>query len=207
LRPKNLIGGDLVDLGPCRLIEDLEQATGVLAGFEGRPSQGRHARGGSRPRHDLEESPGDAEADALGLGDDGELGLLIGGDLAGELQLLMESLNFSVPLRELPVKPVDPGLDPDAFDGLDDLLGLAIERLPRLIALLGHRGDVAVSAAEDGEGAGDTLRDRGHGARSIEAGRGITPTIAHVPTGIVHDLQSVEEDFEKVPALSDCGQA
>jgi hypothetical protein len=166
LRPKNLIGGDLVDLGPCRLIEDLEQAAGVLAGLEGRPPQGRHARGGSRPGHDLQESPGDAETDPLGLGDDGELGLLLGGDLEGELQPLLEGLNFSVPLGELPVKAVDPGLDPNAIDGLDDLLGLAIERSPRLIAFLGHRGDVAISAAEDGEGAGDTLRDRGHGVDS-----------------------------------------
>lgn len=129
MRPKNLISGDLVDLGPCRLIEDLEQAAGVLAGLEGRPSQGRHARGGSRPRHDLQESPGDAEADPLGLGDDGELGLLLGGDPEGEFQLILEGLDFSLPLGEFPVKPVDPGLDPNAIDGLDDLHGLAIERL------------------------------------------------------------------------------
>jgi hypothetical protein len=191
----------LLDLGAGRLIEHLEQSAGALAGLEGRPSQGRHARGGSRPRHDLEESPGDAEADPLGPGDDGELGLLLGGDLAGELQLLPEGVNFGVPLGELSVKPVDPGLDHNAVDGLDDHLGLAIERLPRLSAFLGHPSDVAVSAAEDSEGAGDTLRDRDHGARSVEADRGMTPTIAHVPTGIVHDLQSVEGDFEKVPGL------
>jgi hypothetical protein len=163
LRPQNLIGGDLVDLGPCRLIEYLEQAARVLAGLKGRPPEGRHARGGSRARHDLQESPGHAEADPLGLGDDGELGLLLGGDLEGELPLLPEGLNFSVPLGELSVKPVDPGLDHNAIDGLDDLLGLAIERLSRLVTFLGHPGDVAISAAEDGEGAGDTLRDRGHG--------------------------------------------
>ena len=167
----------MADLGPCRLIEDLEQAAGILAGFEGRPSQRRHARAGCRPRDSLQESQGDAEADALGLGDDGELGLLLGGDLAGELQLLLEGLNFSAPLGELSVKPVDPGLDHDAVDGLDDLLGLAIERLPRLIALLGHPGDIAVSSAEDGKGAGDTFRDRGHGAHSVEADRGLTPRL------------------------------
>jgi hypothetical protein len=168
LRPKNLIGGDLLDLGPCRLIEDLEQAAGVLARLEGRPPQGGHARGGSRPGHDLQESPGDAEADPFGLGDDGELGLLLGGDLEGELQLLLEGLNFGVPLGEFPVKPVDPGLGRDAIDGLDDLLGLAIERLPRLIAVLGHPGDITISSAEDGESASDTLRDGGHGTRSFE---------------------------------------
>jgi hypothetical protein len=82
----------------------------------------------------LQESPGHAKADSLGLGDDGELGLLLGGDLGGEFQLLLEGLNFGVPLGEFSVKTVDPGLDPNAIDCLNDLLGLAIERLPRLIA-------------------------------------------------------------------------
>src|SRR3954454_19097870 len=39
-------------------------------------------------------------------------------------------------------------------------------------------------------------------ARSVEADLGITPTIAHVPTGIVHPLPSAEDGFEKVPAAS-----
>jgi hypothetical protein len=37
------------------------------------------------------------------------------------------------------------------------------------------------------------------GTRSVEADRGITPTIAHAPTGIVHGQPSAEADFEKVP--------
>jgi hypothetical protein len=189
----------LLDLGPCRLIEDPEQEAGVLARLEGRPPEGRHARNDLRPGHDPQESPGHAEADPLGLGDDGELGLLLGGDLEGVLEPLLEGLDFDMPLGEFSLKPVDPGPGRDAIDGLDDLLGLAIERLSRLIAVLGHPGDVTISSAEDGESAGDTLRDRGHGTRSVEADRGITPTIAHVPTGIVHELHSLEEGFEKVP--------
>jgi hypothetical protein len=35
LGPKNLIGGGLLDLGPGRLVEDLQQAAGVLSGLEG----------------------------------------------------------------------------------------------------------------------------------------------------------------------------
>jgi hypothetical protein len=188
-----------LDLGLCRLIEDLEQEAGVLAGLEGGPPEGRHARDGLRPGHDPQESSGDAQADPLGLGDDGELGLLLGGDLDGELELLLEGLDFRMPLGEFSLKAVDPGSGRDAIDGLDNLLGLAIERLSRLIAVLGHSGDVTVSAAEDGESAGDPLRDRGHGTLSVEADRGITPTIAHVPTGIVHELHTMEEGFEKVP--------
>ena len=199
MRPKNLIGGDLADVGPCHLIKDLEQAAGVLAGLEGGTPEGRHAGDGLGPGHDPQESPGDAEADPLGLGDDGELGLLLGGDLEGELQPILEGLDFGMPLGEFSTKAVDSGLGRDAIDGLDDLLGLAIERLPRLIAVLGHPGKITVSTTEDGEGAGDPLREGGHGTHSVEDDRGITPTIAHVPTGIVHELHPIKEVLRKSP--------
>ena len=39
----------------------------------------------------------------------------------------------------------------------------------------------------------------GMGTRSVEADRGITPTIAHVPTGIVHGPRPSNIGFEKVP--------
>ena len=80
---KNLVGGALFDLGPGRLVEHLEQRAGLLAGLEGRPPQRRHARTASRPRHDPQQPPGHAQADPLGLGDGGELVLLVGGDLDG----------------------------------------------------------------------------------------------------------------------------
>jgi hypothetical protein len=35
--------------------------------------------------------------------------------------------------------------------------------------------------------------------RFVEADQGITPTIAHVPTGIVHGQATAEAGFEKVP--------
>jgi hypothetical protein len=37
------------------------------------------------------------------------------------------------------------------------------------------------------------------GTHSVEANQGITPTIAHVPTGIVHGLPPAELVIEKVP--------
>src|SRR4051794_6322148 len=79
LRPKNLIGGGLLDLGPGGLIEHPEQATGPIPRPEGRPPQRRDARDGLRPGDDSQEPTGDAQADALGLGDDGELVLLVAG--------------------------------------------------------------------------------------------------------------------------------
>jgi hypothetical protein len=130
--------------------------------LEGRPPQRRYARDGLRAGHDLQEPAGDAEADPLGLGDGGELLLLVAGELHGAFESLLKGLDLGLAAGELLMESVDAGLGGGAVDGLDDLLSLAIERLAGLVALVGHRGDVAVSTAEDGEGAGDTLRDRGH---------------------------------------------
>lgn len=153
----------MLDLASCRLVEHPEQAAGVLAGLESRPSQGRHARGGSRPRHGPREPPCPAQAHPLGLGNDGELVLLVGGDLDDATEPILEGQDLGRPLGQLSLKLADPDFGGGAVDGLDDLLGLAVERLPRLITVLGHRGDLATSSAQDGEGAGDALRDRGHG--------------------------------------------
>ena len=129
MRQKNLIGGGLCDLGPCRLIEDLEQEAGPLAGLEGRTPQRRHAGRGLRSGHDAQEPAGDAQADPLGLGDGGELVVLLGGDLDGELQPFLEGSDLGPLLGEFSPELIDPGLDRGAVDGRDDLLGLAVERL------------------------------------------------------------------------------
>ena len=57
-------------------------------------------------------------------------------------------------------------------DGPQTWASLAVKRLPRLLSVVRHLGNVAVSAAEDDKGAGDPLRDCGHGAPSIDANRG-----------------------------------
>ena len=145
------------------------------AGLEGRPPQGRHARHRHRPGHDVQEPSGDAEADPLGLGDGGELLLLVAGDLHGVLQALAEGLDLGLLLGKMTLKLVNPGSGRGAVHGLDDLRGLAIKRLAGLVAIVGHRGHVAVSTTKDGEGAGDTLGDRGHWrlapSRPIEGSR------------------------------------
>jgi hypothetical protein len=161
--PKNLIGGGLLDPGPGRLIEDLEQGPGLPTGFAGRPPQCRHAGDRHRSGHDLQEPAGDAEADPLGLGDGGELVLRVAGDLHGPPQPLAEVPILGLLVGQAPPQLLDPGLGRGAIDGLDDLPGLAVERLAGLAAIFGHRGDVAVSAAQDGEGAGNKPGDGGHG--------------------------------------------
>jgi hypothetical protein len=162
LGPKNLIGGGLLDPGTGRLVEDTEQGPGMPTGREGRPPQRRHARHRLRSGHDLQESMGDAEADPLGLGDGGELVLRVAGDLHGPLQSGAQGAILGLLVGQASSQLLDPGLGRGAVDGFDDLPGLAVERLAGLVALLGHPGDVTVSTAKDGEGAGDTPGDRGH---------------------------------------------
>ncbi len=118
-----------MDLGLCRLIEDPEQAAGPRAGVEGRTPQRRHAGRALRPGHDAQEPSGHAQADPLGLGDGGELVVLVGGDLDGALQPFLEGSDLGPLLGELSPKSIDPGFDRGAVDGFDDLLGFAVERL------------------------------------------------------------------------------
>jgi hypothetical protein len=173
--PKNLIDGGLFDPRPGRLVEDLEQGPGMPAGLEGGPPQRRHARDRDRSGHDAQEPAGDGKANPLGLGDTGELVLLVAADLRCVLQPLAEGPILGVAVGEPSSEFVDPSLGRSAVDGVDDLLRLTVERLAGLVASFGHLGDVAVSAAQDGEGAGDTPGDRGHGelapSRPVEGSR------------------------------------
>ena len=117
----------MLDLGPGRLVEDLKQTAGVLSGLEGDASEGRHAGDAHRRHHDLQEPPGDAQANPLGLGDGGELAMRVGGDLDGVVEPLLEGLDLGPVLGEFESKLVDPGFGRGA---VDDLAGLAVERLP-----------------------------------------------------------------------------
>jgi hypothetical protein len=53
-----------------------------------------------------------------------------GGELDSVFQPRFEGFNRGLPLGELPLKLIDPGLSRSAVHGLGDLLGLAIKRLP-----------------------------------------------------------------------------
>src|SRR5262245_51220338 len=137
-------------------------------GLEGRPPQCRRARHRLRTGHDLQEPAGDAEADPLGLGDRGELVLRVAGDLHGPLPSGAQGPILGLLVGQASPQLLDPGLGRGAIDGLDNLLGLTVERLAGLVAIFGHPGDVTVTTAKDGEGAGDTPGDRGH--------RGLAPS-------------------------------
>jgi hypothetical protein len=66
----------------------------------------------------------------LGLGNGGELLLLVGGDLDGVLEPLAKNLVLGLTFGELLLEFVDAGLSHSAVYGVSDLLGLAVERLP-----------------------------------------------------------------------------
>jgi len=149
--------------GPGRLVEDREEGPGLLAGLERGAAQCRPAQGRLGSGYDEQEPAGDGEADPLGLGDGGELILHVSGDLDGSLQAAAKGPILGLAVGELLSEVFDPSFGRRAIDGLDDLLGLAIERLAGLVTVPCHGGHVAVLAAEDGEGAGDPLGDRGHG--------------------------------------------
>ena len=132
-------------------------------------------------------------------------------DLDSVLQPLLEILDLSLLPGELPLEFVDAGLDCGSVDSIGDLTGLAVKRLPRLLSVVRHLGDVAVSAAEDDKGAGDPLRDScsivgeltpigidGWSHMSTITQR-IASAIEHVSRGIVHRLPPESPPLEKVP--------
>ena len=173
----------------------------MLSRLDGGASQGGDAGGGLRSADDLEQPPGDAEADALGLSDGGEVVVDFRREDDSVLEPVVEGLDLSVLPVELLLEPVDPSYGGVAVDGLDDVVSFAVEGLSRLVAVFGHRGDVAIAAAKDGKGTGDPLGDGGHG-KSIRRGqREVTPTIAHAPRGIVQKNPTETDGFEIVPAL------
>src|SRR5262249_43395868 len=100
---------------------------------------------------------------------------------------------------QLALEFIDAGLGGGAVQGVHDLIGLAVEGLPRLLTILSHPGNLAVLSEENGEGTGDALRDRGHGNALRQGQSREDPTIAHVPMEIVHRVPPAKGDSEKVP--------
>src|SRR5271157_2723402 len=114
---------------------------------------------GYRPGHSLQQPPCHAQANTFGLGNTCELVLFVPRDLDGVLQPLLEVLDMSLLAGELLLKIVDAGLDRSSVHGIDGLSGIAVKRLPRLLTILRHFGDVGVLAEKDGKAAGNPLRD------------------------------------------------
>ena len=163
------------------------------------PSQCGDAGGRVGPLDDLEQASGDAETDALGLGDGGEVVVDFRGEDDGVLEPVVKGLDLGVLPIELILELSDTSLGGVTGDGFDDVVSFTIEGLSRPLALPGHRGDIAVSAAQDGKGTGDPLGDQGHDETIRRGRRRNTPTIAHAPTRIVQENPTETDGFEIVP--------
>ena len=85
------------------------------------------------------------------------------------LEPVAEGLDLGPLPVELLLEMVDASLGRVNGDGLDDVVSLAVEDLARLVAVDGHRGDIALSSAEDGKSAGNALGNRSRG-ESIRRG-------------------------------------
>ena len=94
------------------------------------------------------------------------------GEPDGSLESLLERPNLGLLAVELLAKLVDLGLGNLAFDSLNDLMSLTVEGLARLGSLLSQGGDIAITAAQNRETAGDKLRQAGHGIGPVQADEG-----------------------------------
>jgi len=94
---EDLVGQRLADTGPAELVEDGQQRGGACGGVLGQAAESGHA-GGLLTEQDGQEASGDGEADALGLGGSGELGLSV---VVEEDGLVQASLQVVAAILEL----------------------------------------------------------------------------------------------------------
>jgi hypothetical protein len=113
--------------------------------------------GGAVRQQDGQQAAGDGEADALGLGDGGELGLavIVGGE--GVAQAPLQVVAAGLELIELLLEAEGVPAVRQGIEVVEDAVGLAVEGLAAQAVLPGASGDVAVAAEEDGAGAGEAV--------------------------------------------------
>ena len=152
----HLVGGHLLGPGAGELVEHSQRRRGLAAGLLGPPPQAGHGRGG-RAEEDRQQGAGGGQADALGLGRGGEPGLPVGPPGDGPRQLLAQAVGLGPGLGELAAQLGQGPREAVGVEVAGDGLGLAVQPLPRGAAAAGQAGDVAVTAPEDGVGAGDAV--------------------------------------------------
>ena len=181
-------------------VEDGQQRAGLLSGRLGPAAEGRHRGGAAGPQH-LQEGVQGGQADAAGLADGGELGLLVRVEDDGlgqlPLQLGQAFLQVADALAQV-VALLPEGL---ALQAVDHPVGLAVDPLAGHAPLPGVAGDVAVAAAEDDGGTGNP-RGGSYDAQGVNScGRGWEHThrvIAAVHPLTVHPHLPFRARFEKV---------
>src|SRR5439155_27326141 len=106
---------------------------------------------------DDQEAAGQGEADALGLGGGGELGLLVLIDNDGLLQAPLQVIAAGLELVELLAEAQGFLAVRKAVEVVADGVGLAVDGLSAEAVLLGESCDVAVAAEQDSGGAGEAV--------------------------------------------------
>jgi hypothetical protein len=137
----------LTDARPGTLVEDLQQRPRPLAGGLRPAAQLGHA-GGPCAQRDLQEAAGDGEADALGLGHGGELGLAVVVEEDRAVEAPPQVVAVGLALVELLSQAEDLLAVPIAVELIEDGGVVAVDGLSAEAVLLGESGDVAVAAAE-----------------------------------------------------------
>jgi hypothetical protein len=120
------------------------------------PAAQRGYAGGPLAQRDRQEAAGDGPADALGLGDGGELGLAILID-DGLPQTAMQVVAAGLELVPLLPQAKDFWAVAVAVEVSEDGAGPAVDGLSAEAVALGESCDVAVAPEEDGGGAGEAV--------------------------------------------------
>jgi hypothetical protein len=108
---------------------------------------------------DDQEAAGEGEADALGLGRGGELGLLVLIDNDGLRQAPLQVIAAGLELVELLAEAQGFLAVGQAIEVVADSVGMAVDGLSAEAVLLGESCDVAVASEEDGGGAGEAVAE------------------------------------------------
>jgi hypothetical protein len=168
LSKEDLIAGALLDALPAELVEHFQQrgrapGGGVRQAAESSDTGQTEPVGfiGERLGHERrEEAAGDGQADALRLGDAGELGQGVSIDEHSLLELAAERLTFGAEAVDLVLEILETPIGVGAIDGLENFGGVAVECLAGDARAFGVLGDGAVGSIEDSGGIGDAESGR-----------------------------------------------
>ena len=153
---EDLVGHGLAHARPGKLVEGRQQGPGALSSGLAPAAALGHA-GRVLAEADDQEAAGEGEADALGLGRGGELGLLVLIDNDGLLQAALQVVTAGLELVELLSEVTDVRAVAVAVEVAQDGAGLAVDGLSAQAVALGESCDVAVASEEDGGGAGEAV--------------------------------------------------
>jgi hypothetical protein len=151
---EQLIDGGVADPRAAVGVENRQGGGGAAGRRLGPPSQPGDA-GGAGPQQDDQQAPDLGQADALGLGDAGELGLPVGVEDDGLGELPPEGVGLVPQLLHLLLEFTLAALLVVPFGGAGDLVGFAVKGLAADGTLAGEASDIAVATGEDGAGTGE----------------------------------------------------